>query len=69
MEIYQSLIGGKPVKSNLPIIKKRYPAIGKVTAHIEPANDSMLNEAVAIAGQAEVSWAKTDPFDRAKFCT
>ena len=35
-------------------------------AHIEPASDSMLNEAVAIAGQAQILWAKTDAFDRAK---
>jgi len=66
MQICQSLIGGKPVKSNLPIIEKRYPATGEVIAHIEPASDAMLNEAVAIASQAQISWAKTDAFDRAK---
>ena len=66
MQICQSLIGGKPVKSNLPIIEKRYPATGEVIAHIEPASDLMLNEAVAIASQAQISWAKTDAFDRAK---
>ena len=42
MQICQSLIGGKPVKSNLPIIEKRYPATGEVIAHIEPASDAML---------------------------
>ena len=66
MQICQSLIGGKPVKSNLPIIEKRYPATGEVIAHIEPASDAMLDEAVAIASQAQISWAKTDAFDRAK---
>jgi betaine-aldehyde dehydrogenase len=66
MQICQSLIGGKPVKSDLPIIEKRYPATGEVIAHIEPASDLMLNEAVAIASQAQISWAKTDAFDRAK---
>ena len=66
MQICQSLIGGKPVKSNLPIIEKRYPATGEVIAHIEPASNAMLNEAVAIASQAQISWAKTDAFDRAK---
>ena len=52
MKICQSLIGGKPVKSNLLIIEKRYPATDKVSAHIEPASDTMLDEAVAIASQA-----------------
>ena len=66
MQICQSLIGGKSVKSNLPIIEKRYPATGEVIAHIEPANDAMLNETVAIASQAPISWAKTKAFDRAK---
>ena len=66
MQICQSLIGGKPVKSNLPIIEKRYPATGEVIAHIEPASNAILDEAVAIAGQAQISWAKTDAFDRAK---
>jgi betaine-aldehyde dehydrogenase len=66
MQICQSFIGGKPVKSNLPIIEKRYPATGEVIAHIEPASDAMLDEAVAIASQAQISWAKTDAFDRAK---
>ena len=66
MQICQSLIGGKPVKSNLPIIEKRYPATGEVIAHIEPASNAILDEAVAIASQAQISWAKTDAFDRAK---
>ena len=51
MQICQSLIGGKPVKSNLRIIEKRYPATDEVSAHIEPASDTMLDEAVAIASQ------------------
>ena len=42
MQICQSFIGGKPLKSNLPIIEKRYPATGEVIAHIEPASDAML---------------------------
>ena len=54
MQICQSLIGGKPVKSNLPIIEKRYPATGELIAHIEPASDLMLNEAIAIASQAQI---------------
>ena len=66
MQICQSLIGGKPVKSNLPIIEKLYPATGEVIADIEPASDAMLDEAVAFASQAQISWAKTDAFDRAK---
>ena len=48
MQICQSLIGGKPVKSNLPIIEKRYPATGEVIAHIEPASNAMLDEAGAL---------------------
>ena len=66
MQICQSLIGGKPVNSNLPVIEKRYPATGEVIAHIEPASGEMLDRAVAVAQQAQVSWAKTDAFERAK---
>ncbi|MBL6596966.1 MAG: aldehyde dehydrogenase family protein, partial [Candidatus Puniceispirillum sp.] len=66
MQICQSLIGGKPVNSNLPVIEKRYPATGEVIAHIEPASGEMLDRAVEVAQQAQVSWAKTDAFERAK---
>ena len=60
MHICQSLIGGKPVKSNLPVIEKRYPATGEVIAQIEPASSEMLDHAVAVAQEAQISWAKTD---------
>ena len=66
MQICRSLIGGKPVKSNLPVIEKRYPATGEVIAHVEPASSEMLDRAVAVAQQAQVSWGKTDAFERAK---
>ena len=48
MQICHSIIGGKPVKSNLPVIEKRYPATGEVITHIEPASDAMLKEAFAL---------------------
>ena len=57
MQICQSLIGGKPVTSPLPAIDKIYPATGEIVAKIEPATKEMLDEAVAVAGVAQRSWA------------
>ncbi len=65
MRICQSIIGGTPVASPLPVIEKRYPASGGVIAHIEPATDAMLDTAVATAQAAQKAWAATDAFDRA----
>ncbi len=68
MQLYHSIIGGKAVKSGLPVIEKRYPATGEVIAHIEPADQAILDLAVKTAKEAQVVWAQTDPFDRARSC-
>lgn len=66
MQLYHSIIGGKAVKSGLPVIEKRYPATGEVIAHIEPADQAILDLAIKTAKEAQVVWAQTDPFDRAR---
>ena len=53
MRVCQSIIGGAPVASPLPVIEKRYPATGEVVAHIEPATDAILDSAVATAQAAQ----------------
>jgi len=65
MRVCQSIVGGAPVASPLPVIEKRYPATGEVIAHIEPATDAILDSAVATAQAAQKTWAATDGFDRA----
>lgn len=66
MQICQSLIGGKPVTSPLASIDKIYPATGEVIAKIEPATKDMLDEAVAIAADAQRRWAAVEPLTRAR---
>ena len=63
MQICQSLIGGKPVKSNLPIIDKRYPAKGEVNAHNETSSDAMINEAVSITSKHKKRLANNDELE------
>ena len=66
MQICQSLIGGKPVTSPLASIDKIYPATGEVIAKIEPASKDMLDEAVAIATDAQRLWTAVEPITRAR---
>ena len=64
MDICRSLIGGQPVGSSQPPIDKVYPATGEVIARIEPADEAMLNQAVAIAAEAQKDWAARSGADR-----
>ena len=64
MDICRSLIGGQPVGSSQPPIDKVYPATGEVIARIEPADAAMLNQAVAIAAEAQKDWAARSGADR-----
>ena len=64
MDICRSLIGGQPVGSSQPPIDKFYPATGEVIARIEPADESMLDQAVTIAADAQVEWAARSGTDR-----
>ena len=57
MQICQSLIGGQLVTSALPAIDKIYPATGETIAKIEPATADILDDAVACAAAAQLSWA------------
>ncbi len=64
MDICRSLIGGQPVGSSQPPIDKVYPATGEVIARIEPADEAMLNQAVAFAAEAQKDWAARSGADR-----
>ena len=64
MDICRSLIGGQSVGSRQPHIDKFYPATGEVIARIEPADEAMLDQAVAIAAEAQKEWAARSGADR-----
>ena len=64
MDICRSLIGGQSVGSSQPHIDKFYPATGEVIARIEPADEAMLDQAVAIAAEAQKEWAARSGADR-----
>jgi betaine-aldehyde dehydrogenase len=66
MEICKSLIGGKSIGSALPALDKLNPATGEVIARIEPADDMLLDQAVAIASEAQHEWAARGAAERAK---
>ena len=56
MQICQSYIGGKSWPSSQPPIDKFYAATIEVIAQAEPATTKMLDEAVAIANEAQRGW-------------
>ncbi len=56
MELCRSLVGGKPVAGSRPPIDKHYPATGEVIARIEPADETVLDQAVAVAAEAQREW-------------
>ena len=64
MDICRSLIGGQSVGSSQPHIDKFYPATGEVIARIEPADEAMLDQAVALAAEAQKEWAARSGADR-----
>ena len=66
MQKCQSIIAGNAVASNEPPIEKRYPATGEIIAHIEPATDEILDQAVAAATLAQKSWARIDRTERGR---
>ena len=53
MQICQSHIGGKSWPSSQPPIDKFYAATGELIAQVEPDTAEMLDEAVAIASEAQ----------------
>ena len=66
MQTCQSIIAGTPVASAESPIEKRYPATGEIIAHIEPATDAMLDQAVIAATAAQKIWARTDRIERTR---
>ena len=65
MEICKSLVGGRPVAGAMPSIDKRYPATGEVIARIEPADQTILDQAVEVAAAAQREWGARSGNDRA----
>ena len=65
MEICKSLVGGRPVAGAMPSIDKRYPATGEVIARIEPADQTILDQAVEVAAAAQREWGARNGSDRA----
>ncbi len=57
MQLCQSIIGGAPRQSGQAPIDKFYAATGEVIAKVEPATPEMLDDAVAIAAEAQKDWA------------
>ncbi len=57
-KLIQSYYGGAFRSSGGGSVEKRYPATGKVIANVELATLEMLDEAVVMARQAQVLWAK-----------
>ena len=66
MQLCQSIIGGHAVPSSLDPIDKFYPATGEIIAQIEPATEAMLDQAVAIASEAQREWALRDNQERGR---
>ena len=66
MQLCQSIIGGHAVPSSLDPIDKFYPATGEIIAQIEPATEAMLDQAVAIASEAQREWALRDNRERGR---
>lgn len=66
MQLCQSIIGGQAVPSSLDPIEKYYPATGEVIAQIEPATEAMLDQAVAVATEAQREWALRDNQERGR---
>ena len=66
MQLCQSMIGGHAVPSSLDPIDKFYPATGEIIAQIEPATEAMLDQAVAIASEAQREWALRDNQERGR---
>ena len=64
MQICQSYIGGKSWPSSQPPIDKFYAATGELIAQVEPATAKMLDEAVAIASEAQRGWTALEAGQR-----
>ena len=64
MELCRSLVGGKPVAGSRPPIDKHYPATGEVIARIEPADEAVLDQAVAVAAEAQREWGARSGAER-----
>ena len=65
MEVCKSLVGGRPVAGAMPSIDKRYPATGEVIARIEPADQTILDQAVEVAAAVPRAWGARRGSDRA----
>ena len=65
MEVCKSLVGGRPVAGAMPSIDKRYPATGEVIARIEPADQTILDQAVEVGAAAQREWGARSGSDRA----
>ena len=64
MELCRSLVGGKPVAGSRPPVDKHYPATGEVIARIEPADETVLDQAVAVAAEAQREWGARSGAER-----
>jgi len=63
MEI-KSYYGGQYRDGGVSSFEKRYPATGEVIGQVELATSAMLDEAVAMAQEAQKPWAKRSVQDR-----
>ena len=66
MQRVTSMIAGRKVPSPLTAFDKIYPATGEIIAQIEPATDSMLDEAVHHAQEAQAVWAEKPAHERSR---
>lgn len=66
MQRIKSVIAGKHISSPQPPFDKIYPATGEVIAHIEPATEKMLDDAVQQAKQAQAIWAEKPAHERSR---
>lgn len=62
--LIQSYYGGAPRGGASGTFEKRYPATGEVIATVELATTAMLDEAVAMAAEAQKDWARTSVQER-----
>ena len=65
MEVCRSLVGGQPVAGSLPSSDKKYPATGEVIVRIEPADQTILDQAVDAAAVAQRDWSARSGSERA----
>lgn len=59
-------INGEPVYQTHRLIPLYNPATAKIIAHIDCADEKLINQAVKFAGKAQLAWANSPAIKRAK---